>query len=159
MLLTHVAEKIKILQERYAINNIVIDGASKQAVEEIKQRYTLPIMATEKAHKRDFIELMNTDLQTGKIVVLPGCEDLIEEWEYLIWDEKQRKSGNWIESATCENHAADAALYMWRWSYNYVSRPKPPAKTEEEKLEDWWDSEGVEIEKQKSGDDDGWITF
>lgn len=159
MLLTDVANKIRTLQERFAIANIVIDGASRQAVEEIKLRYALPIQATEKQHKRDFIEIMNTDLQTGKIEVLPGCEDLIDEWQYLIWDEKQRKSGNWIESATCENHAADAALYMWRWCYNYVARPKPPIKTEEEKLESWWDAEAQEIEKQKTGDDDGWITF
>lgn len=157
MLLTDVAEKIASLRDSYEIHNIIVDGASKQAVEEIKQRYALPIQATEKQHKRDFIELMNTDLQTAKICLLPGNEELIEEWENLIWDEKQRKAGNWIESATCENHAADAALYMWRWSYNYVSRPKPAVKTEEEKLEDWWDAEGQIIENEKESD--GWMKF
>jgi phage terminase large subunit len=157
MLLTDVAEKIQSLQERFNIHNIVVDGAGRQAVEEIKQRYALPLIATEKQHKRDFIELMNTDFQTAKICVLPGSEALIEEWENLIWDEKQRKAGNWIESATCENHAADAALYMWRWSYNYVSHPKPVVKTEEQKLDAWWDSEGKEIEKEKESD--GWMTF
>jgi len=158
MLLTDVAEKIKYLQAKYNLTNIVVDGAAKQSVEEIKQRYQIPMINAEKQHKRDFIELMNTDLRTGKIKVGPGCDALKEEWQYLIWDEKQRKVGNWVENSSCDNHAADAALYMWRWSYNYVSTPLPAPKTEEEKLDDWWESEGNNIERQKAGDDE-WLSF
>ena len=155
MLLSEVAEKIRQYQERFEIGTIVIDGAAKQAVEEIKQRYGLPIICAEKQHKRDFIELMNTDLRVGKIKVLPAAEALVQEWQYLIWDEKQRKSGNWIEHSGCENHAADAALYMWRWAYNYTAQPKPPAPTPESQIDDWWEEQGRNLNKES----DGWMDF
>lgn len=157
MLLTDVATRIQDLMRRYDVGTVVIDGAAKQAVEEMKQRYSLPLTTAEKAHKRDFIELMNTDLQTGKILVLPGCEALTEEWELLIWDEKQRKAGNWIENSGCDNHAADAALYMWRWSYNYVARPKPEELSTEELIDAWWDTKGEEIQKEQG--DSEWMSF
>lgn len=157
MLLTDVADKIRQLQERFAITNIIVDGAAKQSVEEIKQRYQIPMITAEKQHKRDFIELMNTDLRTGKIKVGPACDVLKEEWQYLIWDEKQRKVGNWIENSSCDNHAADAALYMWRWSYNYAAIPAPSEKTPDQQLEDWWDKQGQEIEKEKG--DSEWMSF
>jgi PBSX family phage terminase large subunit len=149
LLVTDVANIIRDYQARYDIGTIVIDGAAKQAVEEIKQRYALPIIATEKTHKRDFIELMNTDFRTGKIKVLPSCDALIEEWNNLVWDDKQRKAGNWVEHAGCDNHAADAALYMWRWAYNYTAQPKPVPLTEDQKLDDWWDAQGMQIEQEK----------
>ncbi len=158
MLLTDVAETINNLTQRYNIGQVVIDGAAKQAVEEIKARYQLPIISTEKAHKRDFIELMNTDLQTGKIKLLPGCEALTEEWSTLVWDDAQRKKNNWVEHAKCDNHAADAALYMWRWSYNYTAQPKPPVKSTEDHIDDWWTDQGQQIEKVKKGDTE-WMDF
>jgi len=157
MLLTDVATKIIDYMNRFQVGQIMIDGAAKQAVEEMKQRYSLPLTATEKTHKRDFIELMNTDLQTGKIKVLPGCEALTEEWELLIWDEKQRKAGNWIENSGCDNHAADAALYMWRHCYNYVARPKPAELNTEELIDAWWDTKGEEIQKEQG--DSEWMSF
>lgn len=158
LLITEVAQKIRALMERYEIGTVVIDGAAKQAVEEMKQRYGLPLVATEKTHKRDFIELMNTDLQIGKIVLLPGCEKLAEEWQLLIWDEKQRKGGNWIEHSGCENHAADAALYMWRWSYNYVARPKPPVLDQNQKIDLWWDTQALDLQKEQEETNE-WMNF
>jgi PBSX family phage terminase large subunit len=158
MLLTDVAETINNLLNRYNIGQVVIDGAAKQAVEEIKARYQLPIICTEKSHKRDFIEQMNTDLQVGKIKLLPGCDALIDEWSNLVWDDNQRKKNNWVEHAKCENHAADAALYMWRWSYNYTATTKPAALTEEGIVDKWWSEQGDQIEKVKQGDIE-WMDF
>jgi len=158
MLLSDVAMKIQFYLDRYQVGTVVVDGAAKQAVEEMKQRYSLPLISTEKTHKRDFIELMNTDLRTGKVVVLPSCEALTEEWALLIWDDKQRKGGNWIEHAGCENHAADAALYMWRWSYNYVARPKPPELTTEGVVDLWWDTQALEQQQEKESSE-SWSSF
>lgn len=155
MLLTDVADTIKALQDRYSIQQIIIDGAAKQSVQEIQQRYQLPLTVAEKQHKRDFIEIMNTDFRTSRIKVLPGNEDLIEEWEQLVWDDKQRKSGNWVESAICANHAADAALYMWRYCYNYTATPIPQRPTEDEKLDQWWESEAEKLKEETSE----WMTF
>lgn len=158
MLLSDVAMKIQFYLDRYQVGTVVVDGAAKQAVEEMKQRYSLPLISTEKTHKRDFIELMNTDLRTGKVVVLPGCDALTEEWALLIWDDKQRKGGNWIEHSGCENHAADAALYMWRWSYNYVARPKPPELTTEGVVDLWWDTQALEQQQEKESSE-SWSSF
>jgi PBSX family phage terminase large subunit len=158
MLLTDVAQHIQGYMANHNIGTVVIDGAAKQAVEEMKQRYSLPLTATEKTHKRDFIELMNTDLQTGRIKILPGCEKLTEEWELLIWDDKQRKANNWIEHSGCQNHAADAALYMWRWSYNYVARPKDVPLTVEGEVDNWWETQAIEIQKEQEGQNE-WMAF
>ncbi len=151
MLLTDVARVIQENLSKYEIGTVIIDGAAKQAVEELKQRYSLPLTCAEKAHKRDFIELMNTDFQIGHIKLLPGCEALSDEWALLIWDEKQRKAGNWVEHAGCQNHAADAALYMWRWSYNYVARPKETPVTVEGAVDNWWEDQAIEIQKEQEG--------
>lgn len=158
MTVTDVAEYIQSLQRRFSITSVVVDGSAKMVVEEIRARYGIGLISTPKPHKRDYIELMNTDFVTGKIKVLPHCQPLIEEWQLLVWDEKQRKSGNWQEHAGCDNHAADAALYMWRSSYNYTAQPKPIPQTEDEKIDSWWDTEGEKVLKDENGEDE-WTTF
>jgi len=137
MLLDDVEKKIKQLQARYDIGIITVDGAGKQFVETLQQRFKTALHRAEKIHKKDFVELMNADFQMGRIDVLENmCQPLIKEWDKLIWDEAARdKTGEWKEIRTAPNHAADAALYMWRWCYNFAHIPKTRPQTEEERYE------------------------
>jgi hypothetical protein len=62
---TSVAERIRGFQARYELDSIVIDGANKQAVEEMRRRHDLPLRAADKTGKSDFIEIVNGEFIHG----------------------------------------------------------------------------------------------
>src|SRR5690606_6944543 len=59
-----VAARVDRLRERYNFSYMVADsgGFGKGYVEEMKQRYSIPIEAAEKNRKPAYIELLNGDL-------------------------------------------------------------------------------------------------
>lgn len=149
--ITDVATKVKELTRRYPFYKIVVDNASKQAVEEMKNRHSLPLEAADKAHKSDFIELMADDMKAGRIKAIhPEAELLADEWSELIWDEREKeRTGKKVEHEACENHLADAALYAWRHCYQYLApkpEPKEPAKTDAEKVDEWEEREAERMD-------------
>ena len=124
---TSVAERIRGFQARYELDSIVIDGANKQAVEEMRRRHDLPLRAADKTGKSDFIEIMNGEFIQARIKVSPlRCSQLADEYAGLIWDERSLKHE---EHPNCPNDLADAALYAWRLCYSYLSEAvDPPPK-------------------------------
>lgn len=152
--LNEVEDRMIRLQNTYNIGTIVVDGASKQGVETMQTRFKIALERADKQGKKDFIELMNMDFMMGNINVLPGkCADLEQEWSELIWNEELKQQGIWEELKSKPNHAADAALYMWRWCYNYAAIPKtaPPC------LEDQMDAAKEQSMRQE--DDDNEYSF
>lgn len=153
--ITAVAQKIKAYQKRFpAIYRMVVDNASKQAVEEMKNRHSLPLEAADKRGKADFIEIMNDEFKLGLIkLASPATDELAEEYGDLVWDkEEKEKSGKKVEHPNCENHLADAALYSWRYCYQYLSTGKekpPPPKTAEEKVNEWEEQEAERVAGQR----------
>lgn len=102
MIISDVAKRIQFLMNKYDPIAIVVDNASKQAVEELKQKFELPLIAAEKQGKADFIEIMNSDFITGNIKLLPGAQPLKVEYGSLIWDKQLLPKK--IEHPGCENH-------------------------------------------------------
>jgi PBSX family phage terminase large subunit len=158
--LDQVEARMKSLQQRFNVGVITIDGAGKQFVETLQGRFQMGLHRAEKVHKKDFIELMNTDFVMGRINVFHDkCLPLVKEWENLIWDQKELDKdpktghirGKWAESKNCPNHAADAALYMWRWCYNHANIPRVAPPTEEETMEH---KHTVKIESQNDDPND-----
>jgi hypothetical protein len=148
--ITDVANKIKSIMKDYEISKFIVDGASKQAVEEIKNRHKIPLITADKAGKADFINLMNAEMIQGKIKLLDKeTEDLTTEWQTLIWDEKAKKK---TEHSACPNHLADAALYAWRYCYNYLSEREtpPPDPTSEEAVDAFWEKEADNLDRKKA---------
>lgn len=135
MIVSEVAKKIQSYIDNFSPYKIVIDNASKQAVEEMKQRYMLPLSAADKTGKRDFIELMNSDFVQGNILLDLSCADLAKEYAELIKDDDGQ------EHPSCSNHLADAALYMWRYCYTHLSVPITPKRSQEDVMEDWVEAE------------------
>lgn len=132
--ITDVANKIKNYKLRHNIFKVIIDGANKQAVEEIQKRHDVALTAADKTGKSDFIEVMNAELIQSHIRLDERqCEFLIDEWLGLIWDDKSLKRQ---EHPACENHCADAALYAWRYCYQFLSE-MPKAKIDISKKEQW----------------------
>ena len=157
MIVSDVGDKIKELDARYQFDTMVVDNASKQAVEELKKRYQLPLIPAEKTSKRDFIELLNSDLIVGHVQVLGGGKALVDEWRELVWDERALDRGKYTEHPSCDNHLADAFLYAWRWCYQYSSKPKmqTPARGTEAEVEAFWEHEAevIEMHKRQAIDD------
>lgn len=146
--ITDVAQRTRQLLARYDVDRIVVDGANKQAVEELRRRHDLPMTAADKAGKADFVELMNGDLIMGNVRVnLDAAAVLAEEWGGLVWD--QRVVGRRVEHPACPNHCADAALYAWRHCYAYLAEaaPQRPAAGSPERIQ----QEEAELEQLAVG--------
>jgi len=103
-------------------------GLGKMVLAELSERYELHIEPAEKTEKRDYIELLNSDMIEGRIKILEDSE-LAQEMCYLVWDEHGQK-----EDRACANHVCDSFLYTWRYSFHNFSRPlkKPPAPNSQE---------------------------
>lgn len=119
---TDVATRIKWYQNNYNIFRVVIDGANKQAVEEIQRRHGIALTAAEKTGKSDFIQIMNAEMIQSKIKLCANNGELVDEWAKLIW----ATEGDKIvvprkENPNCANHLSDAALYAWRFCYQYLA--------------------------------------
>lgn len=113
----------------YPFERMIVDGAALQSVEEMRQRHGIPLVCAEKRDKRATIEVLNSDLVTERIKVLPAAAKLVEEWTALIWDERKLAAvpKKWEEDPRKANHASDAMLYMWRAARNYdATTPAEP---------------------------------
>lgn len=133
MIISEVAERIAWYIEKFNPTACVIDNASKQAVEELKQKFSLPLIAAEKTGKAEFIEIMNSDFILGNIKLLPDAEPLKKEYGQLIWDKD--KLPKKVEHPGCENHISDSSLYAFRYCYQYRYEKRPKKLTAEEHLE------------------------
>lgn len=103
MIISDVVVRIQYYIDKYKPIACVIDNASKQSVEEMKQRYHLPLIAADKHGKPEFIEIMNSEFIQGYIkLVMPACSELATEYGALIWDEKKRPKRE--EHPNCDNH-------------------------------------------------------
>ncbi len=125
---TAIAGFIKKLDKQYHFEVKVCDGANKQGVAELNNRHSLNLIASDKTEKADHIRLMNDDFIQGIIVLLSECEPLKEEYRMLVWDtdaagviKEPRK-----ENPNIHNDLADAAYYLWRYSYQYLYREALP---------------------------------
>lgn len=131
--ITAVAEERHRLAKKHDFEVEVIDGANKMAVEELNQRHGCKFLAADKIGKVDFIKLMNDEFIQGKIKLLPeayssheaNVDSLHDEYEALVWVtdngvvKEPRK-----EHPGIHNDLADAALYNWRYCYQYLHKPK-----------------------------------
>lgn len=127
--ITGVAEHIKLLEKTYNFDAKVVDGANKQAVAELNNRHSLGLIAADKTGKADFIRIMNDDFIQGRIKLLPAAQPLAEEYKTLVWltDENGKIIEPRVENPVIPNDAADGALYLWRFCYQYLF--KTPEKT------------------------------
>jgi hypothetical protein len=164
---TAMAEVVRWYESRFDIESKTIDGANKQAVEEMNNRHGLSMEAADKRDKFEFIDIMNDDFVMRRVLVSAAewepefvapfidktkcgtddyvsrhkCGLLMAEYAKLVLDERKllrlRKRE---EHPNSENHCADSALYEWRKAYPYLSRvlpPLPPALNTPE----WYDWE------------------
>lgn len=117
LILSKAGEEIEKLRKSYDFTRIVIDGANKQGVEDLKQRMKLPLVEAEKTGKPTYLKALKDDVITGNFKIVSGSGDgLKKEWAQLQWiDMNQLK-----EDPRCQNHESDATLYAWRECRHYA---------------------------------------
>jgi len=152
MIVSDVAERIRHYLKDHPLCQVVIDlGAQgKQIGEEIRQRFAIPILAADKTGKSGFIEIMNSDLSQAHVKVVRGKgQDLVDEWSQLIWDPDSARRE---EHPEYDNHLTDAALYAWRWAYNYAwtNKPKKIDPSSEAAVDAWMEREAAKVERQRN---------
>ena len=62
------------------------------------------------------------------------------------------------EHPNLDNHLCDAALYAWRWAYQYAweHEPKKLDPTSEEAVDDFWERESQKLEDAEHDDRPIW---
>jgi hypothetical protein len=152
--ITAMADVEKWYRSRFDIEQSIVDGANKQAVQEMNQRHGLSLVAAEKQDKFEFIDIMNDDFAQERIFVSSAkwepefverftdagrcgtpeyvsefkCGLLRAEYTTLVIDEdKLKKLRKREEQAGLENHCCDSTLYPWRKTYPYLSTVLPAA--------------------------------
>ncbi len=136
---TAVSEKIKQLDKTYNFDAKIIDGSMKMAIEEMNTRHGVGVIPADKQGKEHWINLMNSDLIQGRILILPEAEDLKKEMEALVWmtDNGTIKIPR-KEHPNLSNHRSDAFLYLWRYTHPYLySKPVLPQVIDMTKQEQW----------------------
>ena len=125
-----IARKIHILVDRFDPVRVVADsgGLGKMIVEELNKRYELNVWPAEKSKKLDHITLINSDFQTGRLLIeeSPSTEPLRDELTLLEWNLAEKEKGRFIERDDLENHCSDAMLYGWRECMHYLHRESNP---------------------------------
>lgn len=145
---TDVAKTIKAFNKRYPFDKLIVDGANKQGVQEMRKRHDLPLHNAEKADKATFLRMFKDDFVQERVKIIEGANnELHTEWKSLLWKNSDRDE----EDGRCQNHLSDAALYAWRECKHYIY--EPPAKAEDRDSEEYMDAE-EEKESEKLIDEE-----
>lgn len=157
--ITDVANRIKMFRgdSRYPVAKVIVDGANKQAVEEITRRHGISLHPADKTGKSDFIEIMNGELIQGHIKLKDNLTTLMQEMMGLVW----QTDGDKIKQPRKEhpdlpNHLCDALLYAWRYCYSYMSEPKEKKPivgsrdwyAQQNNTDSIWDKEREKLERE-----------
>ena len=126
-----ICEKTNALRVQYGAKRIVGDSASggKTFIQDFNERYArragFSMLPADKADKRDSIDTLNTELRTGRLVLLrEAAMGLVVEMEALQWDEDRS------EFLPGEDHLADATRYSLRALRAFIAKPPPAAANE-----------------------------
>jgi hypothetical protein len=124
--ITELAAQIDDVIKRYDPMRVVMDtgGLGKKIAEEMRRRYTLPIIAAEKVRKFEFIEILNDAMRMGRFFAKKEsrfAEDCGRvKWETDITNpEKPKISDNFHSDIT------DAVLYAYREALHWLTDPAP----------------------------------
>lgn len=124
--ITELAEKIDRLIKKHDPLKVVIDtgGLGKKIAEEMRKRYSLPVVAAEKTRKFEHIELVNDALRTGRFFAKKDSrfaqDSLLLEWDWDKTTPEKKKIAEGYHSDIC-----DAVLYAYRESLHWLSEPAP----------------------------------
>lgn len=122
-----IALKVIELREKYGEFDAMVGdrgGLGKMILASLDSQYGLYIEPADKHEKRDFVELMNSDLVNAKLFFLIDS-NLEHQAQNAQWDETGRK----VDDST-PDHAIDASLYIWRYCYHHFAKQRQQGPAE-----------------------------
>lgn len=135
MIAPGLAQRVRVLRERYRDAQVVIDPGSIGApyIIALRDQYGISVTPAKKDHRRAAIRMMRDRVLAGRVKVLnfAAMDGLREEWSILGWDDDHLDHH---ESQT--DHYSDAAMYGLRLLRNWHhdadrNKPKPPPDSPE----------------------------
>jgi hypothetical protein len=156
--ITELVNSIKALVEKYKPVRMEIDSGAlgKKIADEIVRRHGISVNAADKHRKLEYIELLNDDLRTGKLLI-KAESTCAQDMAIVQWDiiEKERRT----ISKTFHSDITDSVLYAWRWCHHFYNEPVVVVrKSEEEKVEKFWEDQEKDLLKKKNGQTAWWET-
>ena len=124
--ITELSEQLEALIKEFSTLKVVMDtgGLGKKIAEEMRRRYTLPIVAAEKIRKFEFIELLNDAMRTGRFFAKNtgyfAQDSMLVEWDRDVTNPDKLKISEGYHSDIC-----DAVLYAYRESLHWLTEPEP----------------------------------
>jgi hypothetical protein len=121
MIVPDIAAKVKELEDIFGEFEAIVGdfgGLGKMVGQTLSLQYGINIIPAEKKEKFDHIELLNSDLLSGNVMIRRDSF-LHDEIQVLQWDSTGLK-----EHSGCANHCCDAFLYLWRYSYHHLMEKK-----------------------------------
>jgi hypothetical protein len=148
--ITDTANRIKQYLKRFPIAKVIMDGANKQGVEEIRNRHQIPIQNAEKTDKASFLKILADDVTRGRVKYFRGkCDSLITEQEALQWEDATKQK----EDQRIPNDQNDSFLYAWREARNYLwSEEKKPADINSNNYMDDYAKRLAEMRRKQAND-------
>jgi hypothetical protein len=126
MLVADVHLKLQELQQRYDFTYMVGDSSSLQVFESLRQTHGHNIEKANRQGKLSHQLMVNSDLQTRVVVVMPGNDELVRQLSVCRWEAKALEAGKYVEDPADENHLADAFLYAHTFSRSlWYEAPTP----------------------------------
>jgi hypothetical protein len=144
-------------------------GLGKTIFATLVNQYDIEIEPADKHEKRDYQELLNSELRAGRARVRKGSK-LGRQMSMLQW----KPDGKTEDKDSSPKDATDAGLYSWRYIYSSYSKPKPPPASDVEQIVAKAYSHKAELERKmraknsmseqesrmhdRFGSDDEWTT-
>lgn len=124
--ITELSAQIEERIKRYNPLRVVIDsgGLGKKIAEEMRKRYTLPVVAAEKSRKFEFVEILNDAMRTGRFFAKKDGR-FAQDSLLVEWDLDKTKPDKMVVSDGFHSDIADAVLYGYREALHWLSEPAP----------------------------------
>lgn len=104
---------------------ILGDPAHRQLFEEFRRAYELPVMEGEKSQKSDAIQVINSELRAGRVLVRrPASSPHVKEMQQLRW--KVKPDGSKVEQPGQPNDCCDAFMLVHRHARHYLRGETEP---------------------------------
>jgi PBSX family phage terminase large subunit len=154
--ITELVDELKLRVQKYKPVRMEIDSGAlgKKIADEIIRRHQIPVNAADKHRKLEYIELLNDDLRTGKLMIKREST-CAQDMALVQWDiiEKDRRT----ISKGFHSDITDAVLYSWRWCNHHFNEPiVVEKKTSEQQVEKFWEDQEKELLKKKNGQNEWW---
>lgn len=122
--ITSLADKIDKLVKRYDPLKVVMDagGLGAKIAEELRKRFSLPIVAAEKSRKNEYIALTNDALRNGRFMA-KNTSRFAQDSMIIEWDMDKSTSDRLVMKQDPHSDICDAVLYGYRECLHWLPEP------------------------------------